>query len=233
MSAYPKTEGRCSVDGCGKPPFRRGLCTTHYTRWRKHGDLVTVLKPGPPRTMGQCSIASCNRDAIARSLCGKHYQRLQKYGDPLAAVLGPDRAPEERFWAKVNKAGPVHPELGPCWVWTAGLSGGYGIFWLNGKQNHAYAVSWKWANGPVPPKRELDHLCRNRACVRPDHLEVTTHWVNVARGESPHGINARKLACPQGHLYDEANTYIYDGERHCRECGRARTRKWWQERKRQ
>lgn len=67
--------------------------------------------------------------------------------------------------------------------------------------------------GPVPPGLELDHLCRNRWCCSPLHLEAVTHKVNMERG-----AHALKTHCPQGHPYDEANTYVHRGERQCKRC---------------
>lgn len=90
--------------------------------------------------------------------------------------------PPERFWAKVDKDGPVPQhasDLGPCWVWTAYRNpGGYGCF------DHGLAHRWSYmeANGPLPEDRpELDHLCRNPACVRPSHLEPVTGRINCNR----------------------------------------------------
>jgi hypothetical protein len=230
MGKYPKTEGKCSADDdCPKVPFRRGLCTTHYSRWKTHGDFTTVLKPGKPRQLGECLMDDCPRDAVARDLCGKHWQRWRKWGDPTVTKLDRDRTVEERFWEKVDKDGPVpdyRPELGPCWVWTASTMEGYGSFWIDGKSIGAHRMTYGWFVGEVPEGHEIDHLCRVRHCVNPAHLEAVTHWTNVVRGVSPWGLNAVKTHCPQGHEYDEENAYIYDGERHCRICSRERTNEW-------
>jgi hypothetical protein len=76
--------------------------------------------------------------------------------------------------------------------------------------------------GAVPEGLELDHLCRVRGCVNPKHLEPVTHRENLMRGESWSAVNARKTHCPEGHPYDETNTYIDGkGRRRCRECARA------------
>lgn len=90
----------------------------------------------------------------------------------------------ERFWAKVDKNGPVlEPKLGPCWVWTAGKQQGYGRVRYEGKNRLAYVVSWILAgNKPtVFPETQLDHLCKNRACIRPSHLEVVNNKTNSQR----------------------------------------------------
>jgi len=161
-------------------------------------------------------------------MCRKHYQRWQKYGDPLMVKIDPARSIEERFWAKVDKNGPVpahRPDLGPCWVWTGARSRGYGILRLNYKNIRAHIMSFTWEYGETPEGQELDHLCRNRACVRPTHLEAVDHWTNVARGISPHGVNAAKDRCRNGHLFTAENTRINNqGARVCIECARAACR---------
>ena len=223
------TEGECRADDCRKASFRRGLCTTHYSRWKTHGDLTTVLKPGKPRSLTKCLVDDCVRNAVARDLCGKHYQRWAKFGDPLTTKLDRERTPEERFWAKVDKNGPISgyaPHLGPCWVWTESLREGYGSFKLDGRQVDAHCVAYRWIVGEVADGCELDHLCRVRRCCNPAHLEPVSHLINVHRGISPWAVNAAKTHCPQKHKYTEDNTYLYKGERHCRTCARERTREW-------
>lgn len=124
----------------------------------------------------------------------------------------------ERFWSKVNRTEE-------CWVWTAGLhQSGYGRFYVGGKRVKAHRFAYESEIGPVPEGLELDHLCRNLRCVRPDHLEAVTHQENVRRGMSPFGISARKTECPQGHPYDEQNTYVDRGRRRCRKCLAAKAR---------
>lgn len=146
------------------------------------------------------------------------------------------RSEADRFWAKVDKTGPPpthRPALGPCWLWTAGLRNGYGAFGMGSRTDgsrrkvYAHRQAWEWANGPIPADRELDHLCRVPRCVRPDHLEPVPHGINLKRGTGPAILAQRqrsKTRCPQGHPYDEANTYWYQGERQCRECMRQRSR---------
>lgn len=134
------------------------------------------------------------------------------------------RTAEERFWAKVDRNGPIPdyaPELGPCWIWTANTSGGtgYGNFWLGRSYGKAHRFSYELMKGAIPDGLDLDHLCRVRACVNPAHLEAVTRQENIKR--SPIAIatrNAAKTHCPKGHPYAGDNLYIARGRRTCRAC---------------
>ena len=132
--------------------------------------------------------------------------------------------PERRFWTKVDKSGP-------CWEWTAALTpSGYGQVRVDGRLVTAHRYAWSILRGPIPEALTLDHLCRNRRCVRPSHLELVTRGENVLRGICGELNRVRVLAlteCPQGHPYDEANTYVRpNGIRNCRTCKRTRLREW-------
>jgi predicted RNA-binding Zn-ribbon protein involved in translation (DUF1610 family) len=120
---------------------------------------------------------------------------------------------EERFWPKVEKTSG-------CWLWTGNTYwDGYGQFWLNPRQVRAHRFAYELANGAIPDGLVLDHLCRNRLCVRADHLEPVTNRENVQRGRD------LVTTCPSGHQLDEANTRITpEGHRVCRTCHRDRNR---------
>jgi transposase-like protein len=128
-----------------------------------------------------------------------------------------DRA---RFWAKVrHAAGPA------CWVWTGAMNPkGYGRFSLGGRMTTAQRASWFLNKSlEMPDGYTVDHLCRNRACVRPDHLEAVPHRINLLRGRTVTARAASATHCPAGHPYDAANTMRPPrGGRVCRACNRAR-----------
>lgn len=114
-----------------------------------------------------------------------------------------------------------------CWEWLAYRNKkGYGRFKLDGKVVEAYRVVYEMAIGPVPNGLHLDHLCRNKGCVNPAHLEAVTQGENTRRGDASK-FQSSKTHCPSGHPYDEANTYKYAGRRHCRECARRHRREWY------
>lgn len=132
---------------------------------------------------------------------------------------------EERFWAKVDKNGPVPeyaPHLGPCWPWTAGGDGnGYGYFRVGAKRVLAHRFVYELLVGPIPEGLQIDHLCRVRACCNPDHLEAVTQRENLLRGAGHPAVNAAKTHCVNGHEFTPENTYVWHGGRHCRACRRA------------
>lgn len=124
------------------------------------------------------------------------------------------QVPIERFLDKIW----VHPMSG-CWHWTASLdSHGYGQF-QRGRGYGGLTRAYKWAYehfvGPVPEGLELDHLCRNKTCVFPGHLEPVTHRENVLRGPGASAIHARMTECKNGHPFVGRTS---GGIRTCGQC---------------
>jgi hypothetical protein len=123
--------------------------------------------------------------------------------------------PADRFWAKVVKTET-------CWLWQGHLRKGYGRFSLGGGSRmlvHRWA--YEAAKGAIPAGLQLDHLCRVRNCVNPDHLEAVTPYENCMRGQSFAVENAQRLFCPRGHRYGPPGP---KGTRECRECARRSSR---------
>lgn len=120
---------------------------------------------------------------------------------------------------------------GDCWEWTATRSeGGYGRYNHEGRLQAAHRVVWELLVGPIPKGHTLDHLCRNRGCVNPDHLEPVTMRENTLRGYGISAENARKTHCKNGHLFDADNTYYEGTWRRCKACIRNRARRYYWER---
>lgn len=117
---------------------------------------------------------------------------------------------DERFWRKVQGPDPLG-----CWTWAGSLNrAGYGQFTLRGPRNvMAHRYAYEALIGPIPDGLTIDHLCRNKACLNPWHLEPVPNGVNIRRGG-----NAVKTHCPRGHEYRAENTYLYRGSRYCRTC---------------
>lgn len=152
-------------------------------------------------------------------------------------VIARSRKANDRFWRKVSFNGPVpahRPELGPCWIWRAARDkDGYGLFQMAGKCHRAHRVAYELLVGPLTerdPSRPafsitIDHLCRNRACVNPGHMEMVPNAENIRRGTAGKMSGLRMSAkefCPAGHPYSGPNLYVGpDGKRRCRACNRA------------
>lgn len=135
------------------------------------------------------------------------------------------RCPAEvRLWLRFTKS-----ESG-CWEAQTPRDDGYGDIRRTGSRLlHVFA--WEVLRGPVPAGLELDHLCRNRACCNPDHLEPVTRRVNTLRSPLSQGaLNAAKTACPKGHQLSGDNLVAWAlPKRICRICANARAKAYYAE----
>lgn len=195
--------GVCTVGECRRTDkVSRGMCSMHYKRWQKTGSPLLGTRYLQPE---KCTAYGCDNACWARELCETHYARYRKYGDPnwVEGRNGHTITTEDRFWSRVNKMGDL-PDLNDplvrlaegcsrCWNWTgAEARNGYGYIHAHRDRTQtpgvepgnvlAHRFSYMTNVGPIPAGLVLDHLCRNRMCVNPEHLEPVTRGENVSRG---------------------------------------------------
>jgi hypothetical protein len=135
----------------------------------------------------------------------------------------------ERFCSKIE----ITPN---CWIWKAQKNlNGYGRFRVctSISQFFAHRLSYIIHRGEIADGLQIDHLCRNRACVNPWHMEVVTGRTNTLRSFNIAAINARKTHCKNGHPFDQENTYRErkTGNRRCRICAAESDKAAWIKRK--
>lgn len=162
---------------------------------------------------------------LRQGMCDKHYRRYVRHGDPTFRQRIRSDSPND--WAS-----KIHVNQCGCWEWTAYVDHqGYGKFMgPNHQTRRAHRYVYQELVRELARTEHLDHLCRNRRCVNPDHLDVVEHVVNVRRGVA--GINnSRKTHCKYGHEFTPSNTIRNSlGQRNCKECtrriARQNTRRW-------
>lgn len=170
-----------------------------------------------------CDIENCSNATRTpgQALCGKHYRRKQRHGDPNINLLPKDNRPAHERW----KDSYTVDEQSGCWNWTGPKErpDGYGFITNGaGSKNRymAHRFVWVQSGGVLEDGMDLDHLCFNKGCVNPEHLEQVSHLENVRRG-GVNGSNYLKTYCDHGHEFTPENTYTRsNGWRQCRACAR-------------
>lgn len=164
----------CSVEGCERKSEARELCNMHYIRFMKHGDVGTATPRLVRSVSGECSFKRCGRKHHAGGYCVTHYRQFKQGAGlrPIKSRLTPG-APLEARLAYLTVKGDG------CWEWKGWKRAGYGVLYANGRKRSAHRVAYELEHGDIPDGMEIDHMCRNRGCVRVDHLQAVSRSLNA------------------------------------------------------
>lgn len=173
----------------------------------------------------QCKVPGCTKEAGTRGLCTMHYSRNRREA---LGVARPERYQVVDPLAKILS----NIDVGFCWEWNRKLNNrGYGVTNVNKKRWYVHRLMWTLMVGPIPDGMEIDHMCRNRACCNPEHLDLVTGQVNTLRGVSPASSHAKRDECSYGHEYTAETMHVVRGARRCRICERRRDKERYERKK--
>lgn len=168
---------------------------------------------------GTCTDTECDNPSLMRGLCSAHYQRARRSG-----TLPTEWRSRMRNTLADFLLERIEVDHSGCWLWTGrAWPNGYGSLAGKPRKQAGTAMShravYELHNGPIPDDLVIDHLCRNRICCNPEHLEPVTQAENLARGESPTIQVAQTGVCFHGHRIEGDNLYVSpQGQRRCRTC---------------
>lgn len=227
----------CGEDGCPRPVKAKGRCSWHYRKARMAGEfgpVPTCKEPdcekaveargyctnhfrsaayaGKFKTAKSCTVEACDRNHYGHGLCAAHYARVQRGDDDLTTPIRDEEALYESSEAFLQ-----HTQWnGECLEWTGDKNPrGYGKMWDGRGKVLAYRWWYERTRGPVPEGMELDHWCRNPACVNPEHLRVCTHKENLENlpneGRGRSGVRGVAWSSQKGKWYARAT---HNGREH-------------------
>ena len=159
----------CLMDGCALPVHTRGVCMKHYHQARRNGTDSTL--PRVKRGGGRC--VACEEPVYSNGYCTLHYQRVRRLG---TTELPEQPTPDQRVF------GNAQEQEDGCLVWQGRTAhNGYGVISVGNRSTYAHRVAYELRVGPIPSGLTIDHLCFNRMCINPEHLEAVTRSENTRR----------------------------------------------------
>lgn len=185
----------CTFLECGRTSrYADGLCDSHH-RQRRGGKPLTPIQHRSPAvsTDGLCTFAECEKPRATNGLCAGHYAQRMR-GEPLTPIRTAPGQSEARYWSNVDKTGE-------CWVWKGRvINSGYGACSVNGKKWLAHRYSYTMARGAIADGHVIDHICRNKICVKPSHLRQVSQLENVRS----QGLRTNNTSGVRGVTWDKA-----------------------------
>lgn len=216
----------------------------------------THCKNGHPFVDGSFYVAKDGYRQCRKCLNDIHRRRYHERKEELIAKRNtPEEKAKKKYWnqqynkkkrseefkfdhngiaAKLTSEIKVDPEAG-CWEWQGMLNkDGYGLMSVSGLNRTVHRLSYLIFNGEIDSHFQIDHLCRNRRCINPKHLDAVLQMENLRRGFGLAGVNIRKQRCPSGHAYSPENTYVNpkSGHRKCLTCQREASKRRYYDKKR-
>lgn len=173
-------------------------------------DSLRILYPG------------VDKDTILEYIPNRTWQAIQTRAKRFKIKKEPQSA-IDRFEKSINKTSGIYGEDNQypteCWIWLKHKdTSGYGRIYWKEKEIGAHCFSYIFYIGDIPINFEIDHLCRRRDCVNPDHLEAVTKQINIRRGKGPAAKHAKQTHCYNGHEFNEKNSRLEGGRRRCKIC---------------